>query len=111
TATVLADVMDKNMDLKPQIKGTNDILINGKKISGILTEMQAEQDQILYVIIGIGINVNQEITDFPDSLQSFVTSLKIETGEHWQLVPFIQTLLQTFEMKFNQFMQIGRAHV
>src|SRR5699024_12683642 len=75
--------------------------------SGILTEMQAEQDQILYVIIGIGINVNQEVTDFPDSLQSHVTSLKIETVDHWQLVSFIQTLLQTFEKKFNQFMQDG----
>lgn len=107
TATVLADVMDKSTDLEPQIKWPNDILIDGKKISGILTEMQAEQDQILYVIIGIGINVNQEASDFPDSLQSHVTSLKMETGEHWQLVPFIQTLLQTFEKKFNQFMQDG----
>lgn len=107
TATVLADVIDNNMSLRPQIKWPNDILINSKKISGILTEMQAEQDQILYVIIGIGINVNQDITDFPDSLRDIVTSLKIETEEHWELVSFIQALLKTFEEKYNQFMQDG----
>src|SRR5699024_11628467 len=53
TATVLADVMDKKMDLEPQIKWPNDILINGKIILGILTDMHAEQDQILYFIIGL----------------------------------------------------------
>src|SRR5699024_10763125 len=48
TATVLANILDEYCSVQPQIKWPNDILINGKKISGILTEMQAEQDNVLY---------------------------------------------------------------
>lgn len=107
TATVLANVMDQHARIEPQIKWPNDVLIEGKKISGILTEMQAEQDQILYVIIGIGINMNQEQADYPDTIKDHVTSLKMATGESWELVPFIQKLLQTFEAKYNQFIDKG----
>src|SRR5690554_2579049 len=59
TATVLADVINEHIGIRPQIKWPNDILINNKKTAGILTEMQAEQDQIQYVVIGVGLNVNQ----------------------------------------------------
>src|SRR5690625_1481639 len=60
TATVLAEVFQQYCGITPQIKWPNDVLVNGKKISGILTEMQVEQDNVLYVIVGIGINVNQD---------------------------------------------------
>src|SRR5699024_7274523 len=60
TATVLADVLTENMRITPWIKWPNDILVNGKKVAGILTEMQAEQDTIQYIIIGIGLNVNHD---------------------------------------------------
>src|SRR5690625_4504204 len=55
TATVLADVLSMHTDTKPMIKWPNDILLNEKKCAGILTELQAEQDQIQYIVIGIGL--------------------------------------------------------
>ena len=111
TATVLANVLDRYADVTPQIKWPNDVLINGKKISGILTEMQAEQDQVLYVIVGIGININQQTSDFPEEIRDRVTSLKMASGQSWDLVPFIQEILQTFETKYNQFIETGFAPV
>ncbi|WP_369813137.1 biotin--[acetyl-CoA-carboxylase] ligase [Virgibacillus halodenitrificans] len=76
TATVLAEVVQKNTTVTPMIKWPNDILINKKKTAGILTEMQAEQDQIQYVIIGIGMNINQTKEDIPIEIQSKATSLR-----------------------------------
>lgn len=107
TATVLANVMDQHANIKPQIKWPNDVLIDGKKVSGILTEMQAEQDKIVYVIIGIGINMNQQQADFPDTVKDHVTSLNMASGSNLEMVPFIQKLLQTFELKYNQFIDQG----
>lgn len=111
TATVLASVFDQYAKIKPQIKWPNDVLIQGKKISGILTEMQAEQDQVLYVIVGIGININQEIHDFPEEVRDKVTSLKLESNQKWDLVPLIQKMLHIFEEKYHYFIENGFAHV
>lgn len=68
-------------ELDPRIKWPNDILLNGKKITGILTEMVAEADRVEAILIGIGINVNQQMADFPEELQSIATSLSIALGK------------------------------
>lgn len=107
TATVLAEVMDSNLGIRPQIKWPNDVLIDGKKVAGILTEMQAEQDQVLYVIIGIGINVNQSTSDLPKDLQERATSFQIESGIQRELTPIIQAFLTTFEKKFSTYLEEG----
>jgi len=67
--------------ITPSIKWPNDLLINGKKCTGILTELQAEADRVQSIILGIGVNVNQSVEDFPDELRSIATSIKIETGQ------------------------------
>jgi len=64
----------------PQIKWPNDILIGGKKVVGILTEMSAELDRVRHVILGIGVDVNLNAGDFPAELRKLATSLKIESG-------------------------------
>lgn len=107
TATVLAEVLEQNADIQPQIKWPNDILINGKKTAGILTEMKAEQDQVLYVIIGVGININQTREDLPEELDDKATSLRIETGVESDLVPLIQKMLHKFEEKYSIYMKEG----
>lgn len=107
TATVLAQVFDEICGIKPQIKWPNDILINNKKVAGILTEMQAEQDSVLYVIIGIGINVNQASADMEKEIEKRATSLNLETGKQWEMVPLIQQILQTFEDKYDHYLHNG----
>lgn len=107
TATILAQVIDQYEGVQPQIKWPNDILINGKKIAGILTEMQAEQDKVLYVVIGIGINVNQKIESFPEDIQSRVTSLSIEKNGNIDMIKLIQNIIESFEEKFDLYLEHG----
>ena len=78
TAVAVVQAIEEVTVLMPQIKWPNDILIDGKKVTGILTELQAESDRINSVIIGIGINVNQEKESYPEELRSIATSLFIE---------------------------------
>lgn len=105
TATVLANVLDEYCNVQPQIKWPNDILINSKKISGILTEMQAEQDNVLYVIVGIGININQ--TEIEEEIENRATSLRLETNKQWEIVPLIQKILTSFEEKYDHYLDQG----
>lgn len=107
TATVLAEVIDAYKLVKPKIKWPNDLLIDSKKISGILTEMQAEQDHVLYVIIGIGLNVNQSLNDFPEEVSDKVTSLKAVTNKEWNKIELLQEIIRKFEEKFDAYLEQG----
>jgi BirA family biotin operon repressor/biotin-[acetyl-CoA-carboxylase] ligase len=81
SATALRRALVSQTNLPVEIKWPNDILIGGKKVAGILTEMSAELDRVRHVIPGIGIDVNQDISEFPPELRKIATSLKIESGE------------------------------
>lgn len=105
TATVLVDIIKKFSSLDPRIKWPNDIMIHGKKIAGILTELQAEQDQIQYVILGIGINVNQ--TDFPEELNGIASSLRQESGDKMNRLALIQSFFEKFEKAFQTYIDVG----
>jgi len=111
TATVLADVIAEHIELRPQIKWPNDILINGKKTVGILTEMQSEQDQIQYVVIGMGINVNQPTNELPNDISYKATSLNVESGKEWDIKEVIQYILQTFEKSYESYIENGFPEV
>jgi BirA family biotin operon repressor/biotin-[acetyl-CoA-carboxylase] ligase len=80
-ATALVRAIDSQTGLVPEIKWPNDILIEGKKVAGILTELTAELDHVKDVILGIGIDVNLESRDFPVALRDCATSLRIAGGE------------------------------
>ena len=91
--------------LKPDLRWPNDVLLaedkkRPKKICGILTEMQAETRQILHVVVGIGVNVNQ--ARFPGELAKTATSLRLVTGETWQRTEVLVRLLVAFEGYYNQ---------
>ena len=79
-ATALARAIRSQTNLSPEIKWPNDILIRGKKIAGILTELSAEVDQVKYLILGMGVDVNLNASEFPADIRKIATSLKIETG-------------------------------
>lgn len=81
SATALRRAIFSETNLQPEIKWPNDILIGGKKVAGILTEMSAELDRVRYVILGMGIDVNLDASEFPAELKKTATSLKIETNE------------------------------
>lgn len=106
-AVAVVQAIEHTTDLKPQIKWPNDILINRKKVTGILTELQAESDRIHSVIIGIGMNVNQEKNDFPEELQEIATSLLIEGGKKVSRARVIQEVLVRLETLYEQFLAEG----
>ena len=81
SATALRRAIFSETNLPVEIKWPNDILISGKKTAGILTEMSAELDRVRHVILGIGIDVNQDAGEFPADLRKIATSLKIESGQ------------------------------
>lgn len=107
TATVLADVISNLTKESVTIKWPNDILIGHKKVAGILTEMQAEQDQIQHIVIGIGLNVNQLFDDIPSDINHLATSLQIATNRFYNINTIIQHVLHTFEKSYTTFMETG----
>ena len=80
SATALRRAIEAQTGLKARIKWPNDILVNGRKTAGILTELSAEPDHIKYVILGIGVDVNLSPADLPAELRKVATSLKAELG-------------------------------
>ena len=80
SAIALRRAIELQTGLIPRIKWPNDILLNGRKVAGILTELNAELDRIKYVILGIGVDVNQTQADFPPELRGAATSLRAELG-------------------------------
>jgi BirA family biotin operon repressor/biotin-[acetyl-CoA-carboxylase] ligase len=111
TAAVLATVLKENTTVDPLIKWPNDLLIERRKVAGILTEMQAEQDQIQYIVIGIGLNINHQATELPTTESYQATSLYQETGKTWSISNLIQQFLHEFEHVYDNYMVNGFAPV
>ena len=80
SATALRRAIKTITGLSVEIKWPNDVLLGGKKIAGILTEMSAEVDRVRHIIIGIGVDVNQDANEFAGELRQTATSLKLAAG-------------------------------
>ena len=91
--------------LSPLIKWPNDLVLNGMKICGILTEMSTELMEIQYVITGIGINVNQR--EFPPEIRDTATSLSLEAGRSFRRSSLIAAILKAFEKDYAAFLKTG----
>lgn len=100
SATALRRAIVSQTRLQPEIKWPNDILINGKKVAGILTEMSAELDRVRHVIPGIGIDVNQDASEFPVELRKIATSLKIEAGESFSRPALAVAILEELDEEY-----------
>ncbi|WP_280768196.1 biotin--[acetyl-CoA-carboxylase] ligase [Salipaludibacillus daqingensis] len=104
-AVALTRALRDKTNLNVEIKWPNDLLIHGKKIAGILTEMQADPDRIQSVIIGMGINVNHQ--EFPEEVSSIATSLKLETGEGFDRAEMIAEILKEFSWLYETYLTEG----
>jgi BirA family transcriptional regulator, biotin operon repressor / biotin---[acetyl-CoA-carboxylase] ligase len=110
-AVAVAKAIGEATGLITGIKWPNDILINQKKVTGILTELQAEADRIHSVIIGIGINVNQTVDDFPEELRQKASSLFIESGGTVSRAKLIQHIMVTMEKLYKLYLDKGFAPI
>jgi BirA family biotin operon repressor/biotin-[acetyl-CoA-carboxylase] ligase len=87
------------------VKWPNDIIMNDKKICGILTEMSGELNQINYVVLGIGVNANLDIGDFPDDLREKASSIMIESGIQVNRQELCAKILNHFEALYDSFIK------
>ncbi len=97
---VHAAVKEIDDSLDPDLKWPNDLLLDGKKFCGILTEMNAEVTRVRHVVVGIGINVNQ--ASFPQNLQAIATSLRLSHGTEYSRVQLCAALLKSLDREYRQ---------
>lgn len=107
TAVAVVQAISEVAGISAEIKWPNDILVSGKKATGILTEMQAEADGIHSIVIGIGINVNQDAEDFSEDIREIATSLSIESGKKHQREEMICSVLDKIEKLYNVYITSG----
>lgn len=97
--------------LVPEIKWPNDLLIDGKKCTGILTEMQSEPDRVQALLVGIGINVNHQQEDFSEDIHDIATSLSMEAGEMIPRAQLIAKILYYLEQYSDLYVSEGFAPI
>jgi BirA family biotin operon repressor/biotin-[acetyl-CoA-carboxylase] ligase len=105
---VHAAVQQVDSRISPDLKWPNDLLLEGKKFCGILTEMNAEVTRVHHLVIGIGINVNQ--ASFPVDLQPIATSLRLVSGREWSRVELCAALLKSLDREYSDLLHKPGAH-
>lgn len=111
SVVAVARAVEKCTELKPQIKWPNDILISGKKVAGLLNEMNAETEKVHFVVLGIGVNLNMRLSQLGESLRHPATSLLEEGGVEVDRAGFTRTLLAELDQLYDRFLLEGEAPV
>jgi len=93
--------------VNPDLKWPNDLLLDDRKFCGILTEMNAEATRVRYVVVGIGINVNQP--RFPEELREVATSLRMASGTEWSRVEVAAALLKSLHGEYRDLLDKPNA--
>jgi BirA family biotin operon repressor/biotin-[acetyl-CoA-carboxylase] ligase len=104
-ALSVAEAIEELVDVKTGIKWPNDIVVNRKKVVGMLTEMAMtpELDEIQYVVIGTGVNVNTALDELPEEIRETATSLKQESGQPVDRAALLERMLARFEHNYEIF--------
>lgn len=107
TAVAVAETVADYLPHPPSVKWPNDLLVGGKKIAGILAEMDAEMDRVHFIVIGIGINVNAVMDGLPPEVRDIATSLREVRGEPLPRVELLQNLYCKLERWYDRFLREG----
>lgn len=99
-AVAIAAAINALTNLSAQIKWPNDVLIQGKKVSGVLTELEYDRHRQPFFVMGFGVNVNTTWTDLPEELRASATSLRIESKREISRVMLFQTILHRLEENY-----------
>jgi BirA family biotin operon repressor/biotin-[acetyl-CoA-carboxylase] ligase len=103
-----AEVLRELYGLKAETKWPNDVLVNGRKVCGILTEMNTIGEKVNYVIVGVGVNANFDVVKvFPEDLRKVATSLENELGRKVRLEELFRALLEKLENIYGLFLEEG----
>ncbi|MFC5531785.1 biotin--[acetyl-CoA-carboxylase] ligase [Cohnella yongneupensis] len=110
-AVALSRAITRVVPLEIGIKWPNDLLVNGRKISGILLESAAEDERLRYVIVGLGISVNLDAEDYPEELLQKAVSLKMAAGHAISRSDLIAAVLEQFEQLYALYQEQGFAPI
>ncbi len=104
-AVSLCETIEALYSLEPRIKWPNDILLEGKKVSGILAELHAEQESIHFLILGIGVNLNMDRKMIPGDLLYPATSVALCLGRDVERVPFARRLMENLDRGYEELLK------
>ena len=110
-AVAVARAIRETLKLNAEIKWPNDVLIGGRKVCGILTEMSTRGQAVDFVTLGIGINANVDIETFPENLRASLTSLRKELKREVDRERLLQALLEELENQYKIFIQQGFGQI
>lgn len=106
----VAEVLQEKFDLKVETKWPNDVLVNGRKVCGILAEMNTKGRTVNFVVLGLGVNANFLVEKvFPESLKKAATSVEKELGQKVQLEELFKAVLEKLESSYDQCAERGLA--
>src|SRR5262249_55972334 len=105
----VVDAVGEVAAVHPALKWPNDGLVDGRKLAGILTELEAEVERVHHVIAGIGVNLNGGVDAFPPELAAKATSLRLATGHAVSRAAFTAGLLAALEARYTRFLAEGFA--
>lgn len=101
-------VLSENYGLTVEAKWPNDVLLDERKVCGILTEVNSTSERVNYAVVGIGINANVVVAkEFPEELQPIATSLKEKLGKNVKLEPLLKWCLEKLEEAYEAYSQLG----
>jgi len=107
SAVAVARAVEETTGLAPNVKWPNDVLLGGRKVAGLLNEMNAEMEGIHYVILGIGVNLNMRSEQFPSDLRYPATSLALEKGAPISRAAFARSLLRHLDRLYALYLDAG----
>jgi BirA family biotin operon repressor/biotin-[acetyl-CoA-carboxylase] ligase len=108
-AVAVADTLNEQFRLRARIKWPNDVLIERRKIAGVLGEVRGSAPEIREMVVGVGVNVNQSAADFPAELEGKATSVRLETGAPADRAAILAGVLEGFERRYARFLRDGPA--
>ncbi len=107
SAVAVAAAIEEVSGLSATVKWPNDVLLGGKKVAGLLNEMNAETERVNYVILGIGVNLNMQPGQFPDDLRYPATSVAIEKGSPVSRLAFARSLFRHLDSFYQAYLEQG----
>jgi len=110
-AVATSDAIEKFSGLHPTIKWPNDILMDSRKVAGLLNEIHSETDRVHFVVLGIGVNLNVSREEMPEEIRKLATSLKEEMGQAVSRKAFLQGLLSEVERWYSVFLKEGGSAI
>jgi BirA family biotin operon repressor/biotin-[acetyl-CoA-carboxylase] ligase len=107
-AVSIATAIRELVGLPTMIRWPNDVLVHGRKVSGVLTELDYDRNQQPFFVVGFGVNANIAAAEFPLSLRSSATSMQIECGRDVSRVSVLRTILHHLEDNYSH-LKCGRT--